>query len=656
MFRRIGLLVMLGFLVLLVRAQKHEFTSLEEALKFPDDVFILDLSDQGLKEIPKEIAVFKDLQELIIERNVIKELPEELFLLPNLMVLRLSHHSIEEVPSAIGKLQNLHTIDLSNGQIKKLPNELGKLKMLSDLNLSNNKNLVGLPGEIGGADNLRTIDISNTGIQFLPSSIRKLKMLKSLNLSNNNLSKIPEMLVHRKSLEVLDLRSNKIEKIPKYIHELQNLKQLWLSNNDIIFVSPAVGSLSKLEMLDLSDNKISVLPSEIGNLSALKSLDVSYNDIHELPITIAGLISLETLDLSNNSGLQSIPPEIGKLSKLSNMYLAGSDNVVLPDEILGIQLENIDFNTKFDIKRREFYDRQLENERVKNNLIVASILLVFVIIVVLLAYLANRASKRKLQQAFNELKKTQEQLVQAEKMASLGTLVSRVAHEINTPVGVGVTTASSLTNMSKVIKKLYEEGNMKRSDLEVYFKDSVDACGLILRNMYNAHQLIRSFKQVSVDQITDEKRKFDLINYLKDIITSIQPKLNPNKVSVKITGQNHIEMESYPGVWSQIIINLALNSLTHAFKGIKAPAIEISAIEKENSIIVEYRDNGNGIEEDILPKIFDPFFTTDKFSGTGLGLNIIFNLIHQKLNGTVKCISEPGKGVLFVIQVPSKTN
>ncbi len=259
--------------------------------------------------------------------------------------------------------------------------------------------------------------------------------------------------------------------------------------------------------------------------------------------------------------------------------------------------------------------------------------------------------KEELQITLENLKQTQQQLVESKKMASLGNLVAGVAHEINTPVGVGIAASSTLVKKSKQIVELFETKKMTINDLKSYIGSTKMASELILNNLKRTGELVKSFKQVSVDQSTENQRQFNLKSYIEDVIRSLHPKLKKTSIQVEIVCDKDIELNSYPGVFAQIITNLVINSLTHGFKIDEKGEINISAMVDNNKLKIEYSDNGKGISKDILPKIFDPFYTTNKQKGTGLGLNIVYNLITQKLNGTIKCTSQINKGVIFTIML-----
>jgi signal transduction histidine kinase len=260
----------------------------------------------------------------------------------------------------------------------------------------------------------------------------------------------------------------------------------------------------------------------------------------------------------------------------------------------------------------------------------------------------------KFKQAIQQLKATQQQLVESAKMAELGNLVAGVAHEINTPVGIGVTAASKLTTLSLELENLYKTGKMKRADLDKYLKSTQQGCQLIQKNLVRAAELIQSFKQVAVDQSSEQQRSFALKEYLHEIITSLRAEFKHSQVQVHIICDENIILNSYPGIFYQIFTNLIMNSLKHGFANQQQGEIQIRVEKSTNkNLILYYSDNGNGIPANIIEHIFEPFFTTNRQQGgSGLGLNIVYNLVNHKLNGSIHCDSSEGNGVNFTIEIP----
>lgn len=266
--------------------------------------------------------------------------------------------------------------------------------------------------------------------------------------------------------------------------------------------------------------------------------------------------------------------------------------------------------------------------------------------------ISNSENYRTLHSTLDDLKTTQDQLVEAEKMASLGNLVAGVAHEINTPVGIGVTAASRLGSKTKEFAGVYKAGKMKRTDLEKFLNMNLEGTKIILNNLNRAAKLVQGFKQVAVGQSNEEKQKFNLKTYVEDTIIALQPNLKskPFKLDVEL---DDLIIESFSGAYSQIITNLVMNSVIHGFKGKEQGNMSLSIKGEGDRLKMIYSDDGNGIAPEIIDKVFDPFVTTNRENGgTGLGMNILYNLVVQKLKGKVEFQTEVDQGVTFTFDLP----
>ncbi len=250
------------------------------------------------------------------------------------------------------------------------------------------------------------------------------------------------------------------------------------------------------------------------------------------------------------------------------------------------------------------------------------------------------------------LERTQNHLIESKKMASLGGLVAGVAHEINTPVGIGITAISSLIHESNRMAELYRTNKISRKDFKEYLSSTNETALLIHKNLERTASLVQRFKQVSIDQSSELQREFYLKEYLEDVISSLHTELAEKNINIIINCDETLKLNGYPGAIAQIYTNLISNSIIHGFKDKELGNISITVRETDEQLEIEYKDNGKGIPEAILSKVFDPFVTSDPAKGTGLGLHILYNLVTQKLNGTINCVSTPGEGAVFTIQLP----
>ncbi|MFA7083879.1 MAG: ATP-binding protein [Arcobacteraceae bacterium] len=258
-----------------------------------------------------------------------------------------------------------------------------------------------------------------------------------------------------------------------------------------------------------------------------------------------------------------------------------------------------------------------------------------------------------LKQSMEKLERTQEHLIESEKLASLGGLVAGVAHEINTPVGLSLTGITHFSDMTSKLKKEYEDQNLSEEEFKHYIDVSYSLAHTIRLNLEKTAQLVKSFKQVAVDQSIEEKREINLHTYIEEVILSLQNKLKQLKVDVEMHCPKELKILTYAGDISQILTNLIVNSLIHGFDKSMDKKIVIDAKIENYNVVIVYKDNGKGIKKEHLKKIYEPFFTTNREGGgTGLGLNIIYSLVNKKLKGTIVCESEEGEGATFTITIP----
>jgi len=255
---------------------------------------------------------------------------------------------------------------------------------------------------------------------------------------------------------------------------------------------------------------------------------------------------------------------------------------------------------------------------------------------------------------YGQLQNTQKQLVYHEKMAALGSIVAGVAHELNTPIGNGMLLASSLHDKSKSIAQKFRENEIRRSDLVNFLEESERASYLIFNSFQTAADLVMSFKQVSVDQTTAQRRQFDLKQLIDDIVATMRNQFTVAGITIKQHISDGVVMDSYPGPLGQVVMNLMQNSLLHAFDGRSGGCLNLSGFTTaQDSIQIKFSDNGNGIHPENLQKIFDPFFTTKLgLGGNGLGLSISYNIVKSILRGEIVVDSVVGHGTTFTIELP----
>ncbi len=260
------------------------------------------------------------------------------------------------------------------------------------------------------------------------------------------------------------------------------------------------------------------------------------------------------------------------------------------------------------------------------------------------------------------LREAQASLVQSEKMAALGALVAGVAHEINTPIGSALTAATAFGERAKSFGALAGGGSIRRTDIDRFVGAALEASDYMEANIRRASELITGFKQIAVDQTSDERRPFRLAQCLDDVMLSLNPRLRKEAVAVALTCPPDLELDSYPGAVAQVLTNLVMNAVAHAFAPGPGGAwtdgrprrmtITVEPLAGDALELV-VADNGGGVPADVQPRVFDPFFTTRRGQGgTGLGLHIVYNLLAQRLGGGIRVEDAEGGGARFVAWLP----
>ena len=255
-----------------------------------------------------------------------------------------------------------------------------------------------------------------------------------------------------------------------------------------------------------------------------------------------------------------------------------------------------------------------------------------------------------LQRYLDELNMAQERLVGSEKMAALGGLVAGITHDVNTPIGIGVTATSFLQERLDQIEAAYKDKTLSPKALEEFINDAKQSTSLLTSNLDRASELVASFKQIAVDQASEAVRTINFKEYLGEVIRSLHPKLKKTSHHINLDCPDDLTLNLPAGAISQIFTNLIMNSLIHGFEGIESGIIDIVIKEEDDEVVIDFKDNGNGVSKDQLEKLFDPFFTTKRDQGgSGLGTHITFNLVKQTLSGDIEVSSEVGKGLHYHI-------
>lgn len=266
------------------------------------------------------------------------------------------------------------------------------------------------------------------------------------------------------------------------------------------------------------------------------------------------------------------------------------------------------------------------------------------------------AYAKRLERTVADLRETQDHLVEARRMAALARLVAGMAHEINTPVGIALTAVTHLEESVLLLRQSVLSGNLRRVEMDRFLALAADCASLAHTNVQRAAELVRSFKRVAVDETSEARRKFDLAEYLNEVLVSLRPLIKRLPHHVEIDCAADIVMDGYPGALAQVLTNLMTNAIEHAFVDGRAGTICVRCRpegEQGEQIRLDFSDDGVGIPPEGQVHLFEPFFTTRGHAGgSGLGLHIVFNLITGVLKGSIGCSSVPGQGTVFTIRLP----
>jgi PAS domain S-box-containing protein len=265
-----------------------------------------------------------------------------------------------------------------------------------------------------------------------------------------------------------------------------------------------------------------------------------------------------------------------------------------------------------------------------------------------------RSAKEAAETALRNLRETQNSLIEAEKLAALGRLVAGVAHEINNPVGISLTVASSMEHKTAMLAEKVARGDLKRSSLNDFLESTRDACSQLVANLKRAAELIQSFKQVAADRSYSDQRTFDSGDLTKQVLMSLRPGLRRHNLTINVECQPDLTMNSYPGSYGQVLTNLFLNSVMHAFPDGQGGAIDIKVRAfGTDEVEVLFSDDGRGMNSSVRRQAFDPFFTTRRDLGcTGLGLHIVHNIVTNRLGGRLSLDSAAGEGTKIQLILP----
>jgi signal transduction histidine kinase len=253
-----------------------------------------------------------------------------------------------------------------------------------------------------------------------------------------------------------------------------------------------------------------------------------------------------------------------------------------------------------------------------------------------------------------EIRRAQEELARAERLSSLGVMIAGLAHEINTPIGIGMTAATHLVGNVQAIRDKAEARTMTRTDWSNFMADAETSADILSKNLRRAGDLVRSFRRLSADQVADARDRLDIGDHIREVLSSLEPELHRHPQQVSVECPPGLVIETYPGAISQIVVNLVMNSLIHAFPDNRPGSMRFTATREAPGLLLRYEDDGIGVTDEVARRLFEPFFTTKRAQGgTGLGLSVVHALVTQRLKGTIEALKRPGGGLEFEIRLPA---
>ena len=376
--------------------------------------------------------------------------------------------------------------------------------------------------------------------------------------------------------------------------------------------------INQVNLDDLEASKLHLMSNEENELSVLKN---TYNQLIDELIDFQEQLS--TSQLETNTAKEQIDEQ----------------NIQLEQEVARKTSSLSSTMLKMEVQQKELLHQKkiLQDENIRRSS--AEEILI--------------TTNKNLKQSIIELNKAKERLLESEKMASLGMLGAEISHEVNTPIGISITSSSYLSDLLMSLKQDINQQKLSKQNIRTFLEKATQSTELLTSNLNRASELMTSFKHVAVDQASNKVRLIVMSKYLDEIIQSLHPKLKKTEHCININCDDSIEISSHPGAIAQIIINLIINSINHGFEKINRGEVTIDISLYQHNLHINYKDNGCGLTTEGVKKLFDPFYTTKgDQGGTGLGTHIIQQLIIDDLNGSIEIKNEEGHGLGYHIEFP----
>jgi signal transduction histidine kinase len=549
-----------------------------------------------------------DIQVLIIKNKRVNEIKSIRQHFTNRNILLISEQSRDKKYLMVNLLTN------PNGQVSFEINRSNIL--LADLKITKDIVLVGgTELDVAKLYDQAVTDLSNTQKTLNAKETEIELQLQQLQSQQQRINQLDDSIIDQQK-KLRQQNINILQKDKELLEKEIKLKSL----------------TSDLEIqVEIIDNSSAIL-DKIQNDLKLSSRSLENQEVKNLTLTDKIKANLNTLDQQRKQ---------------------------LEEKESEIRDKNLKLNKADVTANQQFSTIQTQKQLLLASLIIGT-LFISLIIALYRIFIAKKKSSslletknQQLQKTMNNLKVTQEQLIESEKMASLGGMVAGIAHEVNTPTGIVLTADTSLLENTQQLKQQLSNGTMTKRILNDYLDYAIECNNISILNIKRVASLIKTFKQVAVDQSNNEFCEFNLTDYIDEAIVSLQYLFEGNEHKLNIYINETIILNSYPEVYLQVINVLIENSLIHGFESMKQGEIDLSFYTKNDSLIFIYKDNGRGAKEAIIEKIFDPFYTTKRGAGSsGLGTHILYNMVTQLLKGKVSCRSNSPQGLIFEFELP----
>ena len=551
------------------------------------------------------------------------------------LVILINAQSINDLKTA----DVVYIPEKENTKLHKIANALRGHKILLISNNSKKKHDVMINLQQSNTAKTITFEVNKSNVVYEKLNISsELLLLGGTELDVATLYRETELAMQKTRQQDIELRAQLLSQQ----QQLTKSKKLLTKSKQQLSKSIKETRVQKIELKNLQQNVLSKQKLLLEQKEKLNSISILYKKT-EQQLKLQQQVLAEK-EQKNQQMLQRVA---------QNKKTLFSQNKKLAEHRQQLALQD-----------QELVDRNQTISSQKAYILITTVLVaiaVFVSLLVVFFFIKNKKTTRQLTKTLAYLERTQEQLIQSEKMASLGGLVAGVAHEINTPLSIAITSNSLVIDDTNEVKQKIADGCLSKSRMSKHIEKVDQSLTMSEKALERVRILLANFKQVAADQVFDDQRTFKLGEYIEEVMMTLSVEMKKHHVDYQFSADDDIEITTLPGAFAQILTNLVNNSIHHGFENRTSGNITISLIintptnsEQDWAVKVIYQDDGCGMSKQVLNNIFEPFFTTKRGKGsTGLGMNIVYNLINQKLKGDIKISSEEGVGSTFEIMLPN---